>query len=93
MASLITFYSYWNDKQGAKKNERRTPEKLLHLLELSGSWIGALIAQQTFRHKTRKFTYQFTFWIIVLLHQAFWFDWLVLHSRYLGDYLPSFLLH
>ena len=35
------------------------------LLRESG-WPGALMAQQVFRHKTRKGSYQFVFWLAVL---------------------------
>ncbi|MDY7698634.1 DUF1294 domain-containing protein, partial [Pseudomonas aeruginosa] len=35
---------------------------------------GALVAQQVFRHKTRKLSFQLVFWGIVLLHQLFWLD-------------------
>ncbi len=48
----------------------------LHLLELLGGWPGAFLAQQVFRHKTRKLSFQLVFWGIVLLHQLFWIDWL-----------------
>jgi hypothetical protein len=40
----------------------RTPEKVLHASELLGGWPGALLAQQLFRHKTRKVSYQLVFW-------------------------------
>ncbi|MGV8663884.1 DUF1294 domain-containing protein, partial [Pseudomonas aeruginosa] len=39
-----------------------------------GGWPGALVAQQVFRHKTRKLSFQLVFWGIVLLHQSFWLD-------------------
>lgn len=42
------------------------------MFELLGGWPGALIAQQKFRHKTRKVSFQVVFWAIVLVHQAFW---------------------
>ncbi|MNF09503.1 hypothetical protein D3C80_2101820 [compost metagenome] len=35
-----------------------------------------MLAQQVFRHKTRKASYQVVFWAIVVLHQLFWGDWL-----------------
>ena len=50
------------------------PEVRLHLFELLGGWPGALVAQQAFRHKTRKLSFQLVFWGIVLLHQLFWLD-------------------
>ncbi|WP_350612903.1 DUF1294 domain-containing protein [Pseudomonas sp. HY7a-MNA-CIBAN-0227] len=76
--SLVTFFLYWSDKRKARSDSWRTPEKFLHTLELAGGWPGALIAQQVFRHKTRKVSYQVVFWLIVLLHQVFWIDQLFL---------------
>lgn len=90
--SLLTFLMYWSDKQKAMKGAWRTPESTLHLAELAGGWPGALVAQQLLRHKTRKASYQVTFWLIVALHQLFWIDWLVLGGRYLGRFIRPWLV-
>jgi uncharacterized membrane protein YsdA (DUF1294 family)/cold shock CspA family protein len=76
VASVLVFLLYWHDKQSALQGRWRTPENTLHLVELLGGWPGALLAQQVFRHKTRKVSYQLLFWGIVLLHQVFWIDYL-----------------
>jgi uncharacterized membrane protein YsdA (DUF1294 family)/cold shock CspA family protein len=89
-ACLLTVLFYWHDKRSALKNRQRIPEQTLHLLELAGGWPGGLIAQQLFRHKTRKPRYQAVFWFIVLLHQAFWVDELFLHRLQLIERLPGF---
>ncbi|AYG45265.1 DUF1294 domain-containing protein [Pseudomonas sp. Leaf58] len=81
--SLISLLLYWQDKRQARTQAWRTPEKVLHASELLGGWPGALLAQQLFRHKTRKVWYQLVFWGIVLMHQVFWADWLFLDGRYL----------
>lgn len=83
LMSLMAFGLYGHDKKQARTQGQRTPEKLLHGAELLGGWPGALVAQQVFRHKTRKFSYQLVFWLIVLLHELFWIDRLVLG----GDFL------
>lgn len=88
LVSLFSFCQYWLDKQSAQKGRWRTAENSLHIAELLGGWPGALVAQQVFRHKTRKASFQLVFWIIVLLHQAFWVDHLLLDGRYLGQLLP-----
>lgn len=88
LASCASFVQYWLDKRNAQNGAQRTPEKHLHLVELIGGWPGALIAQQTFRHKTRKASYQVLFWLIVAVHQLFWLDLLVLDGAYIGRYLP-----
>ncbi|QXH48937.1 DUF1294 domain-containing protein [Pseudomonas xanthosomatis] len=79
LASLVSVMLYWQDKQQARRQGWRTPEKVLHASELLGGWPGALLAQQLFRHKTRKLSYQLVFWAIVLVHQVFWVDRLFLH--------------
>ena len=80
-ASLVTFFLYWSDKASAIRGRWRTQESTLHLGELLGGWPGALLAQQVFRHKTRKASYQLVFWGIVMLHQLFWLDELLLGGR------------
>jgi len=82
--SLLALVFYGIDKQRALAGEWRTPESTLHLLEALGGWPGALVAQQVYRHKTRKFDYQAVFWTIVIAHQAVWLDWLLLKGAYLG---------
>ncbi|RRS30557.1 MAG: hypothetical protein P794_06275 [Epsilonproteobacteria bacterium (ex Lamellibrachia satsuma)] len=73
---IITYYIYSEDKDSAINNERRTSEQRLLTLSLFGGWIGALIAQQKFRHKTKKTSFQVSFWTtvffnIMLLSSAF----------------------
>jgi len=87
LVSLVSLLLYWQDKQQARTQAWRTPEKVLHASELCGGWPGALVAQQLFRHKTRKVSYQATFWGIVALHEVFWVDHLLLDGRWLGGAL------
>lgn len=68
--SLITFLMYAVDKGAAERGNRRVPEGRLHLFELLCGWPGALVGQQFFRHKTRKASFQATFWFQVLLNLA-----------------------
>ncbi|WP_431480946.1 DUF1294 domain-containing protein [Pseudomonas thivervalensis] len=82
VVSVVAFLLYWSDKRKARLDAWRTPENVLHALELAGGWPGALLAQQLFRHKTRKVSFQVVFWFIVLLHQVFWIDQL-----FLGGYV------
>ncbi len=70
LLSIASYLVYWWDKDAATAKLRRTPESTLHLLDLLGGWPGALIAQQRFRHKTAKASFQSTFWITVLLNLA-----------------------
>ncbi|MCY1400314.1 hypothetical protein D3C76_303410 [compost metagenome] len=87
LASLLAFALYWHDKRQARGNAWRTPERVLHVAELCGGWPGALLAQQLFRHKTRKVPYQVKFWTIVALHQLFWVDHLLYGGAWMGKAL------
>lgn len=84
IVSLLAFLLYWGDKRKARADRWRTPENVLHAVELAGGWPGASLAQQVFRHKTRKVSYQVLFWAIVLLHQVFWIDQLFLGAQLLA---------
>ncbi|QBM16116.1 hypothetical protein MARI_01960 [Marinobacter sp. JH2] len=68
--SLVTFLMYAVDKGAAERGNQRVPEGRLHLFELLCGWPGALVGQQFFRHKTRKTSFQATFWLQVLLNLA-----------------------
>jgi uncharacterized membrane protein YsdA (DUF1294 family) len=68
--SLTMYIVYAIDKRAAQKGRWRIPEAHLHLLALLGGWPGALIAQQTLRHKTVKRSFRFVFWITVMLNVA-----------------------
>jgi uncharacterized membrane protein YsdA (DUF1294 family) len=61
-ASLVTFTAYVIDKSAARRSAGRVSEQTLLLLGLVGGWPGAIIAQQLFRHKTRKRSFRRAFW-------------------------------
>ena len=67
-ASVITFVVYAVDKRAAGTSRRRVPENTLHLLELAGGWPGAIVAQQTLRHKTAKRSFRVAFWAAVAVN-------------------------
>jgi uncharacterized membrane protein YsdA (DUF1294 family)/cold shock CspA family protein len=68
--SLVTFVAYALDKFAAQRGAWRTPESTLHLLGLAGGWPGALIAQQTLRHKSKKTSFRAIFWATVSINCA-----------------------
>lgn len=68
LMSIITYITYSSDKSYAITENSRVPENTLHILSLLGGWVGALIAQQRFRHKTKKVSFKIVFWITVLLN-------------------------
>ena len=67
-ASVVAFVVYGADKSAARRAGPRVSERTLLALGLVGGWPGALVAQQVFRHKTRKRTFRRAFWTTVLLN-------------------------
>ena len=67
-ASLVAFALYWLDKSAARAGRSRVAEATLHFWSLVGGWPGALLAQQWFRHKTRKPPFRRTFYLTVVLN-------------------------
>jgi uncharacterized membrane protein YsdA (DUF1294 family) len=76
--SLLTFIIYAMDKSAAIKGNWRIKESTLHLLSLAGGWPGALMAQQTLKHKSIKQPFRFVFWLTVLLNVALLTGWFML---------------
>ena len=70
LASVVCFVVYAIDKSAARAGRRRISEATLLLLGVVGGWPGAIVAQQTLRHKTRKASFRRAFWATVLLHVA-----------------------
>ncbi len=60
------------DKRKAKKGKWRTPEKTLHILSLSGGFVGSYLGMQTFRHKTQHKIFYIVNAIALVLHIALW---------------------
>lgn len=65
--NAIAFILIAYDKNLAKKQKRRIPERTLLLFVLIGGTISSGVAMQIFRHKTSKRSYLLKFWGIVIL--------------------------
>lgn len=65
--NITTFIAYAMDKRAATRRTWRVPENTLHILEFLGGWLGALIAQKIFRHKTQKKSFRNLFWLMIFL--------------------------
>lgn len=62
---------YYRDKcYSNNPNRWRISEKLLVWIGIFGGWIGAIFAQQRFRHKTRKWSFQFNFFFSIGLNMC-----------------------
>lgn len=70
LISVLTFAVYVVDKSAAQQGHWRTAEATLHLLSLCCGWPGAVVAQQSLRHKTVKQPFQIVFWQTVVLNCA-----------------------
>jgi len=68
IASLVTFVAYAADKAAARSGGWRVSEGSLLLLGMIGGWPGAIVAQQTLRHKTVKQSFRVLFWMTVLVN-------------------------
>lgn len=92
--SLITFAIYYKDKAAAINGAWRTPENTLHLFALLCGWPGAIVAQQTLRHKTQKQRFRFIFWLTVCLNLSA-FSWLhtTAGSHLLATYIQRLDYH
>ncbi len=66
----LSFFAYALDKKAADNGQWRTRESTLHAFDLLCGWPGGLLAQQAFRHKTRKTSFQLGFWISVMANCA-----------------------
>ncbi len=68
LVNALTLLIYGGDKLAAVKGWRRVPEATLLILGLTGGWPGAILAQQSFRHKTQKQPFRRWFFISVVIN-------------------------
>jgi len=54
LMNIVAFLMYGLDKQKARMNRWRIPEKVLLLLAVLGGSVGAYVSMKMFRHKTQK---------------------------------------
>ena len=65
--NIVVFLLYGLDKQKARKNRWRIPEKTLLMMAVLGGGIGAYVGMKVFRHKTQKPKFYIGVPVIVLL--------------------------
>lgn len=70
LIGAVTYLVYAKDKEAAQKGTWRTPESTLHLLSILGGWVGAMMAQNYLRHKTKKPEFRLAYYLTVLVNLA-----------------------
>lgn len=65
--NLIGFFAMFLDKQKAKRNKWRIPEKTLFLLALLGGSLGTTLGMRCFHHKTKHWYFKFGMPLILIL--------------------------
>lgn len=86
--NVATISAYWRDKRSAARLGQRTPELLLHGLEITGGWPGAWLAQRLFRHKSSKQRYLWTFLLMITINLFAFGIWLDAQLRINATTLP-----
>ena len=66
--SIVTYLMFAWDKRAAQRGRSRTSEKTLHVFSLLGGWPGALLAQRTLKHKSRKQPFKLILWVSITLN-------------------------
>ena len=52
------------------RGQWRTPESTLHLLSVLGGWVGAMMAQNYLRHKTKKSEFRLAYYLTVFSERS-----------------------
>ena len=65
--NLISFLLMGHDKQCARKNRRRVPEKTLFLLAVLFGALGGTLGMFVFRHKTKHWYFRVFFPLLLVL--------------------------
>lgn len=68
LINLLTLLIYGADKLAATRGWQRVPEITLLMLGVLGGWIGGVLGQQLFRHKTQKQPFKTYFMLSVVVN-------------------------
>ena len=74
--SAVTFALYaWDKRMAQLGSHRRVRERTLRWLAWAGGFVGAIAAQVTLRHKTRRTGFVAEAWFAFFVHTALWMRW------------------
>ena len=71
LINLCAFLGMGTDKNRAKKDRWRIPEKTLFLPVILGGGLGGILGMHMFHHKTRHWYFRYGFPAIFLIESAF----------------------
>jgi uncharacterized membrane protein YsdA (DUF1294 family) len=86
--NIVAFVQFWLDKRYAETNRNRIAERTLLATAFYGGSLGAMVAQQIFRHKTRKQPFRARLISIAVVHL---FIAILIASPALRDLIVQFL--
>ncbi len=72
-SSFVTLILFGADKFSSKLKRGRVPEVVLHLMGLTGGFIGGWLGMLMFLHKVRKLEFILVLSASTLLHASIWF--------------------
>jgi uncharacterized membrane protein YsdA (DUF1294 family) len=70
LLNLISFFLMRHDKQCAKKNQRRVPERTLFVSAALFGALGGTLGMFVFRHKTKHWYFRVFFPLMMVLQAA-----------------------
>lgn len=70
IVNVIGVYVMWSDKQKAKKDQFRIPEKTLFFVAMIGGAFGTTYGMYQFRHKTKHWYFKYGMPAILVLEIA-----------------------
>jgi uncharacterized membrane protein YsdA (DUF1294 family) len=65
--NILAFLVFWQDKRASARGGWRVSEFVLLVFCLFGGSLGAYFSMKKFRHKTKKGSFRWRFWAIVIL--------------------------
>ena len=67
LLNIISFFLMRHDKQCARKNQRRVPEKTLFLSAILFGALGGTLGMFVFRHKTKHWYFVLGYWALTVV--------------------------